>query len=633
MNIDYDSSDEEKMDPSLPVSFGKQKPIKSKNLASEDDKQKREERFVEQNRNEAILGSKKIVEVLPTFISKVQSVPKFDNSEFSRLPVSNMVQLQLHAPRKSVYGLSLDPRGSRMVTGGNDGEVRIWDFNGMNEENPTPFKNFFPVEGHTVVDCQFSKTGSHILVACSDSHARVYDRNGKGGVADPSRPGPFEANRPIAVTAKGDQYVAMAENTRGHTHMLSGAAWHPTDVNKFITSSFDCTVRMWDLNGERVGFDQNLKNLHVLKCTDRRGISGGKGCNDPLFVTCCAYSPTDGKIVVAGCSDGSLQLFYEKHKYVKPDSKAQTAHEGASCVGVRMFRDGRRMLSRGTDGTVKLWDVRLLKNSKPVRVWSDLPCDSEHVSVDLSPDESVFLTGTSKGEIVCCDVNDVQRRRVIPIPVLQKSGASVLKTIWHQELNQIIVTASDGSGYMFYDEDLSHNGALLFIGKTDFAAKRRAAEEARIPQTVIAFDDIESHGFKEMKSGKIVKKWGFEKNPIGRYAHKGPEDKQISKNNDKPSRSGPSFITQHVLDKVGVTAHFSEEDSRAALMRVAEKAEATPEFLGPAYQKTQPENILDFSGVMLEGDQLLNKEKYCPKCGLKMCTCGFMAKQSTKRKL
>jgi WD40 repeat protein len=375
---DYDSGSESEAEvelhPSLPVAFGKIKSNSSKTqskVAKIREETSEEDLKVEnQMQNFAVLGPKKDP-VAVNFASKTENFPKIENSFFSRLPISNMVTIQMHQVHKSVYGLSLDPRGSRMVTGGNDGEVRIWDFNGMNEENPTPFKQFFPVEGHTVVDCQFSKTGSHILVACSDAHARVYDRNGKGGVADPSRPGPFEANRPIAVTAKGDQYVAMAENTRGHTHMLSACAWHSVDPNVFITSSFDCTVRIWNLNGEKVGFDQNLKNLHVLKCTDRRGICGGRGCQDPLYVTSCVYSPTDSKIIVAGCSDGSLQLFYEKHKYVKPDAKAQTAHENSSCVGLKMFRDGRRLLSRGTDGTVKLWDVRLLKNSKPVQIWND----------------------------------------------------------------------------------------------------------------------------------------------------------------------------------------------------------------------------------------------------------------------
>ncbi|KAJ3378890.1 WD repeat-containing protein 70, partial [Chytriomyces hyalinus] len=63
-----------------------------------------------------------------------------DNSESEKeeeevdwdvLPVTSQIKLADH--RRTVSALSLDPSGSRLVTGGRDCTVKLWDFNGMNE--------------------------------------------------------------------------------------------------------------------------------------------------------------------------------------------------------------------------------------------------------------------------------------------------------------------------------------------------------------------------------------------------------------------------------------------------------------------------------------------------------------------
>jgi WD40 repeat protein len=58
-----------------------------------------------------------------------------------------------------------------------------------------------------------------------------------------------------------------------------------------------------------------------------------------------------------------------------------------------MFRDQKRLLSRGMDDTMKLWDIR---NTKfPTHEWKNLINFSDKTSVCISPDEKVVLTGTS----------------------------------------------------------------------------------------------------------------------------------------------------------------------------------------------------------------------------------------------
>ncbi|KAF4729046.1 WD repeat-containing protein 70, partial [Perkinsus olseni] len=61
------------------------------------------------------------------------------------------------------------------------------------------------------------------------------------------------------------------------------------------------------------------------------------------------FKPYDGGFIVAGCSDGSLQLFNERKRYGKADMIARTAHTDV-VTSVNVLEDGQRMLSRSLDG-------------------------------------------------------------------------------------------------------------------------------------------------------------------------------------------------------------------------------------------------------------------------------------------
>jgi WD40 repeat protein len=51
------------------------------------------------------------------------------------------------------------------------------------------------------------------------------------------------------------------------------------------------------------------------------------------------------------------------------------------------------MASRGSDGTLKLWDLRKFK--QPLAVWDGLDTNYANTSCCFSPDERLLLTGMS----------------------------------------------------------------------------------------------------------------------------------------------------------------------------------------------------------------------------------------------
>jgi WD40 repeat protein len=70
-----------------------------------------------------------------------------DQEELDELPITNSVVLKAHT--KSVTALTVDPSGGRLITGGRDNQMYIWDFHTM-DKRLHHYKKFEPVEGNPV---------------------------------------------------------------------------------------------------------------------------------------------------------------------------------------------------------------------------------------------------------------------------------------------------------------------------------------------------------------------------------------------------------------------------------------------------------------------------------------------------
>jgi WD40 repeat protein len=104
------------------------------------------------------------------------------------LPISHEVVLTGH--QKSIQAIDIDVDGVRMVTGGLDFILKIWDFNGMNRRLQA-MKEYRPFEGHPIMALSFDHLGSNFLCCCANNQARVYTRDGGKGV----------------MTIRGDMYI------------------------------------------------------------------------------------------------------------------------------------------------------------------------------------------------------------------------------------------------------------------------------------------------------------------------------------------------------------------------------------------------------------------------------------------
>uniref|UniRef100_A0A8C2ZWG9 WD repeat-containing protein 70 n=1 Tax=Cyclopterus lumpus TaxID=8103 RepID=A0A8C2ZWG9_CYCLU len=346
-----------------------------------------------------------------------------DDNPVKKIPDTHEITLQ-HGT-KTVSALALDPSGARLVTGGYDYDVRFWDFAGM-DQAVQAFRSLQPCECHQITSLQYSNTGDVILVVSGNAQAKVLDRDGFN----------------VMECVKGDQYIVDMAKTKGHTAMLNNGCWHPKIKEEFMTCSNDGTVRTWDLSSGK-------KHKSVFK---PRSFQGKK-----VVPTCCTYS-RDGKLIAAGCQDGTIQI-WDRNLSVHTKFHCRQAHiPGSDTSCIAFSYDGVTLASRGGDDTLKLWDIRNFK--KPVNVATGLNNYFTMTDCCFSPDDRLLVTGTSvkkdggNGKLAFFDRASFQK-----VYEIEVTNASVVRCLWHPKLNQIMVGTSNGLAKVYYDPVKSHRYA------------------------------------------------------------------------------------------------------------------------------------------------------------------------------
>ncbi|XP_026859300.2 WD repeat-containing protein 70 isoform X2 [Electrophorus electricus] len=470
-----------------------------------------------------------------------------DDDPVRKIPDTHEITLQHGA--KTVSALGLDPSGARLVTGGYDYDVKFWDFAGMDAALQA-FRSLQPCECHQIRSLQYSITGDVILVVAGNAQAKVLDRDG------------FQ----VLECIKGDQYIVDMANTKGHTAMLNSGCWHPKIKEEFLTCSNDGTVRTWDLNNEK-------KHKSVFK---PRSLQGKK-----VTPTCCTYS-RDGKLIAAGCQDGTIQI-WDRNLSVHTKFHCRQAHAPGCDTSCLVFSyDGTTLASRGGDDTLKTWDIRSFR--KPINVATGLTSYFPMTDCCFSPDDKLLVTGTSvkrdEGHGTLVFLERQTFRKVYEIEV---ASASVVRCLWHPKLNQIMVGTANGLAKVYYDPVRSQRGAKLCVVKS----QRKQKQAETLTQDYI----ITPHAlpmFREARQRSTRKQ--LEKDRLDPTKSHKPEPPVSG-----PGRGGrvaahggtlSSYIVKNIaLDKT------DDSNPREAILRHAKDAAENPFWVAPAYKRTQPNPV------------------------------------------
>ncbi|KAG0369607.1 hypothetical protein BGX24_002346 [Mortierella sp. AD032] len=467
----------------------------------------------------------------------------------SVIPISHEITLNEHS--KTISAMALDPAGARLVTGGYDFNVCFWDFAGM-DTRFKPFRSMEPCGAHQIHELKYSLTGDKILIISGEAKARIYDRNGME----------------VADYQKGDPYIRDLRLTSGHVAALTSGAWHPYTKDRFITSSTDGTIRLWDVENTRKQAD-----VIAYKTKERGGRTP---------VTAVAYS-SDGRMIAGAGGDGTISLYPSTGPFLKTIHTIENAHvKGTETSSIIFSRDSQRMVTRGGDDTVKLWDTRNLKH--PLSVAEDVASLNSEANVIYSPDERLILTGTGVkknegyGKIIMMNSENLEVVRTVSV-----SQSSVVRVLWHDKLNQIVAGNADGTARVFYDPEVSNKGAKLCATKTP---KKRAVDDYEIDRPIIT-----PHALRMFKEDNNVvsnkrKLEKMRKDPVASHRPEMPLSGP-----GKAGKVGTNMTHQALTGFSKDTTR--EEDPRAALLKYAEMTEKDPQWITPAYKKNQPKTVYD----------------------------------------
>ncbi|KAG1054439.1 hypothetical protein G6F43_003551 [Rhizopus delemar] len=441
-------------------------------------------------------------------------------------PVSHEIKLNDHF--RAVSALTLDPAGTRLISGGYDYDIKFWDFAGM-DRSFKPFRTVQPCEEHQIHELQYSNSGDSFLVVAGNNRPKIFNRDG------------FEKSE----YAKGDPYIRDLRHTDGHVGALTSGAWHPNDRQSFSTSSQDGTIREWDVEKVR-----KQKTTIVYKSRERGGRSP---------CTALAYSP-DAKLIAGAYQDGTLQ-FWNTNSLLRPAVSIADAHQkGTETSSILFSKDNRTVVTRGGDDTIKLWDIRNAK--KPVKVAYNLDIVNPEVNVIFSPDERLILT-----ELVSNFTTDVTQ-------------SSVIKVLWHPRINQIITGSADGIVSVYYSPTHSQRGAKLCVVK---AAKKRAIDDYELDRPIITPHALPM--FKEDEARTSSRK----RNKL-RNDPKASHRPDLPVNG--PGKGGRvNMNQQQAVIKSFAKDTTRDEDPREALLKYADVAETDPVWVSNVYKKTQPKPV------------------------------------------
>jgi WD40 repeat protein len=280
-----------------------------------------------------------------------------------------------------VQGVAISGDGQRMVSGCNDGTVKVWEAATGREERTLWGSR------SAVLSVAISVGGDLILAGNTDGTVKVWDavtgleRFTLAGHVGPVFGVAITADSSRIVSAGGDGTVKVWDAATGHALLTIPASLSQSSILSLAVNS----------NGQRIvsaSEDGALRVWNGLTGREEHTLRGHTS-----FVLSVAIS-ADGERIGSGGCDKMVKLW-----------DARTGREAHTCaghvaavLGVAMSADGKQVVSGSTDGVVKTWDAESGRESLPL---------AGHLSaalcVAISADGRHIVSGGRNGTIRICD--------------------------------------------------------------------------------------------------------------------------------------------------------------------------------------------------------------------------------------
>lgn len=322
----------------------------------------------------------------------------------------------------------------------------------------------------------------------------------------------------------------------------------------------------------------------VIKTRDKGGLKTAP--------TACTFN-RDGTLIAAGCIDGSVQMWDTRKMFVNTTHCIRNAHvAGSEISSINFSYLGSTFVTRCCDETMKLWDMRNMKN--PIQVFGGLFSRYDTCDAIFSPDDSMIITGESLDKnkdyanLYFYDTKTFECINQLPI-----TNSHIIKVLWHPKLNQIFVGTGNGIVKGYYDENRSMRGAKLCIVKN-----YRKKKQTEISGSIQIITPHALPLFRQEKNRSLRKQ--MEKNRLDPVLSRRPDLPITSGQGGRVVSSGGT-LSSYVIRNLGLSKRVNDDKNpREAILKYAKEAEENPYWIAPAYQKTQPKPIFNTEEIEKE---------------------------------
>lgn len=551
----------------LPAAFGKKDKIA--NVAAQIDQSRR---IVEEKLPAQIAAAQRTTQKKANSSSDdSESDSDNDSDEGDEYPVSHEMVIPTH--NRAVTSVSLDPSGGRLATGSMDCTVKLHNFSSMTPTTIRAFRSIDPfetkaaenAESHPIHHIEFNPQAGGVLL-CVSAHpqAKIISRDGEI----------------LTTFVKGDMYLRDMHNTKGHISEVTAGTWHPTDKNLVVTAGTDSTLRIWDINHKRT-----QKEVVVFKSK----AAGSAGRSKMTAVAWGTPAQGGNNILVGAALDGTLVMYGGNGPFSRPAGEILEAHKPNTWTGgIDISGDGRMVVTRGGDDTIKLWDTR--KFTKPL-VTVPHPSTSNTYStsnIRYSPNSTSIITGSATGHLHILNPGNLRPEHVTPIT----PGSPLITVDWHPKINQIVTGSANAETHVLYNPDMSKRGAVEVMSR---AAKKRHIDDNA---------DLTTDQSQGMSGDSIITPGAMPRKTGLSASGKSNDPRRPHIPQQTPfQRSQPD--ERHVAESIPL-ARMLHEDPREALLKYADKAKSDPMFT-KAWSKTQPET--QYANISDDEDEGPDKKK------------------------
>jgi WD40 repeat protein/serine/threonine protein kinase len=260
---------------------------------------------------------------------------------------ANQDRLRVNAHPGGVLALSASGDGSRIATGGMDGQIALWQTRGLVPQWRT--------QAHTggVLTVSLSTDGQYIASGGADGYVRIWSVKDHKSVAE-RRIGVGTPVRSVSWRPRTDGQPTLAIGSHDKDLLI----WHPfADGDAGVPETLATTERgiaslHWSADGARLtaGETDADKTLEVFDfATHNRLLSTSAGAGNDVFAA--ALSP-DGRYAAGGSKNLTVSVFDLADKDKKRIFFSPLHHGFVSALAWRP--DGKQLASASHDGTIRI---------------------------------------------------------------------------------------------------------------------------------------------------------------------------------------------------------------------------------------------------------------------------------------